>query len=294
MGEKEVFKEIFTDPKYEIPSAKLPFVWEIEYQGEISHLVGTWHRYPADFRDSFANLLCGKRQAAMEFAPHEYEENRMLFRQSEEYTAAVCIDSLTENEQQALAEVSGKTAETMRKMPLYHLYNLVNEQAAAQAGMPIRKMDIDLYKIAAENKILVHSLESPQDLAAAMVVLIPQIEEQVRWMARNPANDTAVLELQDLVSAYTQGDAAKCLSLRIAYLDQTMQEYCAAHPELVAERNKKMVRHGLDLLAAPTLIAVGLTHAIAEPGSMVSLYRDAGAKVERVPPPLPLPGEAVL
>ncbi len=243
---------------------KLPFVWELKYDGITSHAVGTMHCVEDVFRQDAKKHLAGKEHLLAEAQTEDatlVEQLRICAIQ-----LGSSIDKLTRKEKIALELCTDTDIEILKKIPTVAFPIYLMQRAGYENLTSIEQTFADITHIPPK------SLESV-DLISLEAQLRDCTKNLRKLIAVVPAAQGSALRLfQTLYTAYKKGDEKKVAQL---------SELDADEEDRLAERNKTMVDNSLKYLQQPSIILAGAAHFVVEP-SMIMMYKEKGIEVKRV------------
>jgi uncharacterized protein YbaP (TraB family) len=276
MNEERVFKEIFTDPQYAPKTAKLPFVWQIDYKGATSHFVGTQHFTAINYGPALSEILEGKKRVFLERNMQETCADD--YAPVRKYLAEQTIDALPETLHAAFTNIFEKTPAQARTTPVFDLYMRLFLRVIASLDSFYR-MEVQIQKRADKRGIPVEGLETTEENHAGLLDEMQNFAQNIpRLLGYGPSvHAHALSAFTALSTAYATGDREAALNA--GSLGGTLED--KFNKPLLIQRNRNMAERSLQRLVEPSLVAVGVAHGIVEP-SVQTLYREAGAKVERV------------
>src|SRR3989344_7271486 len=113
---------------------RLPFIWELNADGTISHAVGTFHLAPDIYRESARELLSDKKVLFLERDITSLTEEVDIGDIITKYKTGEVLQYLTDEEKAACAE--------LMKIPLNNLYELPYAEAIVKMYLPYIEGDI--------------------------------------------------------------------------------------------------------------------------------------------------------
>lgn len=236
---------------------KLPYVWELNKGGIVSHAVGTMHVARNVFEQDAARILSGKKQLLLEINPYE-----MAPYQKE--LVETGFEGITDKEREDLMRMLGISMEELQKVDPGMLQSyLFNPNAPHE----FPAVDYTLLTKAQQSNLSIISLETPQEKLNYFRNTKP-LEKIVKPTRGKP-------ELFELIP----------LLLRQG-LEIAMNAYERGELSLIGcpdiSRNRIMVERSLTHLDQPSAIGIGVYHFLLEPASTLAYYEEKGIKVTRV------------
>ncbi len=243
--------------------SKLPFVWELNNEGVISHAVGSIHCVENIYSQNAKKLLEGKKHLLTEARTEDATIQEQL--DIGNIKLGSSIEKLTQKEKSDLEYYTDTPLETLIELPVgvipaYLLQrsgyrNLTSMEQIFEDASHVRPKALE--KI--DFKIATDQLKDCTESLRTLIAVVP------------PTRGSAIQFFQTLYTAYKEGNAQKIA--RLSELDD--------EKELTQERNKTMVNNSLAYIKQPSIVLAGAAHFVCEP-SMLTLYQEKGIKVKRV------------
>lgn len=258
---------------------KLPFVWELNNNGVISHAIGTLHYCPVDFTEQIKTLIDGKSTAMTEAGTQNYSEARKIISQ---ISAAPYLAELSYKHQQKISRMLAPiTFEMLRKLPLFNIYGLVQQKSAPDTQMA-SGIDETIKNLAQKAQVTIHPIETSDEGLAQGKYMVTRFGENLgEWLnwedeQFSQGKKTAIL----FSEGYLSGDEKRLLATPVT-LGQTLEQYLKKNPEMGMGRHKHMAENTMPYLTSPTIIGIGVAHLIAET-TVLDFYQNKGIKIERI------------
>ncbi len=243
---------------------KLPFVWELNNEGIISHAVGSIHCVENIYAQDAKRLLDGKKHLLTEART----EDATVLEQLEicHIKLGSSIEKLTQKEKSDLEYYTDTPLETLRELPAgafpvyliqragYHNLTSMEQIFEDVSRVPPKSLEKADFKLASEQ------LKDCTESIRTLIAVVP------------PTRGSAIQFFQNLYTAYKKGDAQKIA--RFSELDDKKEDR-------TQERNKTMVDNSLAYIQQPSIVLAGTTHFVCEP-SMLTMYQEKGITVKRV------------
>lgn len=258
--------------------SKLPFVWELDYNGIKSYLVGTNHRAPNCFKDDIEERLKRASQLVVECEVFSMKEEYAKAKEKLNARASCesIVDMLDEDEQQELAKIAQLPGYIVKKM-----LSGGRVPSLLQANVPpyFKGVDQVFYDAADARKMPVYGLETINEHAGAAenAVLTKEdcVNELKKIILRNRKYGSLRRWIEKIGEAYVAADADKVGEFLFG------DSLLPSEVRLVVGRNERLTERSIQYLQTPSVVAVGIGHLIIEP-SMLRLYEQKGIKVKRV------------
>ncbi len=247
---------------------RLPFVWELEYNGVVSHLVGTLHYAPKVFSRAAKKLLANKKTLLVECVG---SSKPFLDKVRPSRVFAL----FTAEEQEELAKRLERPISRIRDLNYSRVENILFGQALKESNLPFEPIDTGLFERAINDGLNVLGLESPNEQKKFIMENAEHDAFRTLYVIREELKSPGFIKkvYHNILRAYMRGDAAELLAARreveIDYIDSTW-------------RNKNMVKRSLPYLGcSKSVVVVGASHLI-EGETMIDMYREKGSRVARV------------
>jgi len=241
---------------------KLPFVWELDYDGVISNTIGTMHAVRNIFGDDITAKLDGKTNLLLECTPDAMASHGQAI-------LDILFENYNDSERNTFLNAFGTDYDTLRQLNPAHLYSCLFNPTNYRDYPAV---DFVCYEKARSNNIQIIGLETPQ--------------EKLDWLRQSQLASMFKLARQDLQKAcqVIPGLMRFGLELLMNAYENGHESLPFGRPQDTADssqRNQKMVERSLTYLHQPSVVAVGLDHFIAAP-TIIDLYQEKGIKVKRV------------
>ena len=244
---------------------KLPFVWELDNKGVVSHAIGTYHVTENCYKEDANQRLRGKSNLLVEIRAEDVPiQTRTLISRIK---LSEGIEKLTQPEQKELVSyIPGSSLEELKDLPTACFTEYLMHLAGFRNLVSLEETFLD---VALKKDMPVNSLE---------IAYIDRLVAKIR-------NNTD--ELRQAIK-FGQKCGSIPQSMREMYLayqagnEKRMEQLAEKHMEkLDLERNENMTEKSLPHLQRPSIVAVGVAHFLFEP-SMLTLYRQKGIEVKRI------------
>ena len=245
---------------------KLPFVWELNYKGVISHAVGTHHYLPNI--ESYVADSCRHLQGKSHLLTETTEDQPWPEEVQKQFLAfTLSLEKLTVPEQEELARAIEAPLSVLRECPAIKFRDLLYKHSGYDRLDPLD----GLLHFVAKNQFGMQSypLETVEEKLAIYknvdmsLGLLRMLEEE----RRNPGY--LKRQAREEIDLFIQG--------KLPNDENTPPEYTVINEK----RNQIMVTSSLPYLSEPSAIGVGATHFVQKP-TMLELWQNEGIKVERI------------
>ncbi len=257
----------------------LPFVWELDYQGVQSHLVGTMHFLPnwssvPDFKPAADELLRGKEHFLQELYLPEIDivnKIRIMSAVSGQKFGDY-LGTFGEEEKLLLAKTLGVTPSDLEKRPTMMLTAYLLQAAKIS---PVDGVEEILQHSAEKKDIKIASLETVDEQIACMKEVMDGTSEAFRNIIDKEKRQPGFFKgyYPKVFESYLSGNEEDLLFSGSQIYERT--------PPSMIQRNRNMVQRSLSYLVEPTVVAVGAFHCLGE-DSMINFYRENDVTVRRV------------
>jgi len=265
---------------------KLPFVWELDYNGVKSLLVGTRHFAPNCFGDDVQRRVESVNTVLTEIGdPDLINYDDVAKQLSNLVRIADIFDCLSIKEKESCSTLLGITEEThYEKLCSVSLSGSLRKVAL----LPVLFVEIHLHKkahpyftsledqftrIAKNKSIPVKALETVAEQLS--VLEHSSFDEQVvyfkTFLAKCKTFEEWKKAHEKYIRAYVFGDS-EYIKIRCSELPGV---------DIHIKRNYNLATRSLPYLNSPTIVAVGAAHCILEP-SMIKVYEQQGVKTKRI------------
>jgi len=247
---------------------KLPFVWELRYNGTISHAVGTHHSVP-DIPDIYAEdaarYVEGKKQLLMEcdiLKKPEGDLARLLDTQLSEVTGKADHKDLV-----TLACILEQPMFLLTSMRVLALDDALLKKCTSSK---LKAVDFVMQEQALKYGVAINYLEKNEEHVPDLKAAIRRVPERVQEIATQERLEPGSWkkEYRQDLDAYMSGDLQAIIEL-------------SKKEEINTDRHKTIAERSLPYLKEPSTIAVGLAHFVVEP-TVLTFYRQKGIEVKRV------------
>jgi len=275
---RRILKDILDNPE-ETPQRRLPFVWELDYDGVVSYAIGVNHRVPADFTEDAERYVSKAQHVLFESADLTPE----MICEFNSAKAAEYIDRLTAEEQRKFEELFALPIKEAREESLLTLFSIVLLKSySSDDSSKLTSVDDTILGAAKKRNISTSPLETTEENITLMSTLLRGFGDGLSKIIRtaDPGFNNHIATEKKVTEAYLRGDEE---GLRKAEepTGSTMEEYCIKNPEINEKRNIIMVERSMPYLAKPSIVAVGVAHYVCE-SSMLTVYKEKGIKNKRV------------
>lgn len=245
----------------------LPFVWEVNNEGIVSHAVGTNHASGENYQLAVRFILEGKRRLFLELNPENIPLETTLRLVS--YRWNHIFEHLTPQEASTFVRINRTTVENLRERSIL-LYQCEILQRLYPGCVPLEGT---LVQIAGEKEIPIHELETVEENAQAALCGLAYYPQFIRRNVKAAPRRLSIAQaMKSLGSAYAKGSETEIADLAEGYTYQDEQQ---------RERDRRLAQRSFPLLTEPSVIALGAMHFL-EPGNVLDWYRKSGLKVQRV------------
>jgi len=242
---------------------KLPFVWELNYNGVISHAIGSIHAFPftEKYVKSIANYVLDKECVMMEYARTGFPIRKA--KKIMNIKAKETLEKLTSHEKNKVSKKLETSIRSLKKWTIDRVFGELYDRSCPHKSS-IDGLDTPIYWFAFTFKIPRVSLETVAERYKSFI---------------NPDHSR---ELKQIIN-YRKGPEKFYTDLFQAYIDGKIKQLneFAFDEDNLTERNKIMVERSIPLLEKPSLVAVGAVHFTKGP-SMLTMYKEKGIDVKRV------------
>lgn len=292
-----------------------PALWQLEHEGKRLWLFGTIHRLPENnITARIARRRSGSRikgtpsmpwntiaiRQAMRAADQLYVEllplsdddlintlSQSLATPEEQEPLVSYLNSEQQTSVEFAATQRGIDLELLRKADPLLVFSLFANTKPAHDGPPAYGADFWLMRIALEQRMEVHGLETLHDRIKALKSAIAKLQstDQTQVFLRYLETELGELsvtdpEYQELIDLWINGDIA-VLSERLSIY---ARHFPNIHEAFIAARNRNWVAKISQSLLTndeEEFIAVGIGHMVG-PGNLVELLMDEGYMVQRI------------
>ncbi|MBI4148722.1 TraB/GumN family protein [Candidatus Woesearchaeota archaeon] len=253
-----------------VEQRKLPFVWNLLYNGIRSVGIGTKHFAADCYQTDIYEKLVGIEQVLFEFDLSKPPSEELVHTQ--------------ENIASLVAELSPE--DRARVAPLMHALTQcgkITPVRIGEGGTYLFGIDGCIFQIAQRQKLPMYGLESPERQRDLCIGKWEKFSTALKTAKENPplfalmthprVIKMATDKIDEVHAAYDRGDAAA-----VAELAKDDQDY----EKFVLDRNKIQALASIPYVTSrPTAVVVGVAHVVCEP-SVLDVYRMKGITVERV------------
>ncbi len=258
---------------------KLPFVWELDNKGVISHAIGTHHYCPFDFTEQVKPFVNGKNAVITETGIADFAEAR---KRVSDIAAKTYTDRLSPKHQQKISRMLAPiTLEMLRELPLVNIYGLFGQKSVPDTQIKFG-IDATIERFAQTANVPIHSIETFDEGVGYCRYIVTRFGEQLgewlEWEDEQFSHGKRTAKL--MVEAYLSGDE-KRMRTTPSTLGQTLDQYLKKNPELGTMRHKPIAERTIPYLTSPALVGVGVAHFITEL-SVLDFYKEKGITVKRI------------
>lgn len=256
--------------KQNTPQRELPFVWEILFEGVLSHAVGTSHIVPDVYEESAKQVMYGKEKLLLELDPFNSFPEHAL-RKIRNFKMDPLLQKLTMPEREEYAGHLGLSLDELYDM---HPLSLTSRQFSRLGITNQTALDVTLLKAAIASDIPVHCVDTVENQMNLLERMLDGYHEQVLHFlkaARKTPQDP-LKPMRNFIDAYLEGDEVKLLS--------NLEDHWPDFKDIEG-RDKMMADKSEEHLQVPCVIGLGLAHFIVR-GSILDEYKKKGIVVKRV------------
>ncbi len=272
-----IFHERFKNKRSEyIPMSNLPFVWELDYGGVQSHLVGTMHVLPnwssvPDFKPVADELLCGKKNILLELEMTKGQRGELIAalttQKIEDYWG-----TLDQEERACWGEITGIKPSMLATAPAIGLSSILFNAAGISLVAGVEEI---LKTSANTQNVIVSGLETVGEQTEYIISeYFQRLPTILKSMVDREKKQPGLIHEHShrLLRNYLSGEEKALLKEYFLFSEKTVA---------IVQRNQKMAQRSLSYLVEPTVVAVGVIHCLGE-DSMVDFYREQGITTKRV------------
>jgi len=261
---------------------KLPFVWELDTAGIVSHAIGTFHITDTDYSEAIESYLKGKNHCLVEMNLFDSELRKELISliptlpKIKDYAPEVPLP-----QQERIARSVHKPYQELMNTTLIEFSSLATDIPGV--ALPVQKgIDILLMSASMSHGAAIVSLETVAEQMNAFKRILDENARKIPLFLANPETYVAAVvgDFKNRTAAYASGDILRVRQLK-DMSGQTLDQITESHPEITGERNRRMTDLSLPYLQQPSIVAVGVAHFLCEP-TMLTMYEEKGIKVKRV------------
>lgn len=245
---------------------KLPYVWELDKDGVISHAIGTHHYLPnieSYVADSF-KYLQGKTHLLTETTEDQPWPEEL---QKQFLAIPLSLEKLAVPEQEELARAIEVPLSVLRECPALKFRDLLYQHSGYDRLDPLDSL---LYAVAkntfgmqsyplenVEEKLAIYK---NVDMSLGLRQMLAEERKKPGYLKRHAREE---------IDLFIQG--------KLTNTENTLPEYTVINEK----RNQTMTTGSIQYLSEPSAIGVGVIHFIQEP-SMLTMYREKGIGVKRI------------